>query len=210
MLLVVGILIGLAAGAAGAYVVARLVLGNRLQAATEERERVLADAERDAEAIRREAQVESRELAVRLRGEVDQEVKDKQAEIIRVEARVLEKEEEIDRKLGGLEQREQELGEREGGLARLQVELEQAKDVHTRELERISGMTTGEARAELLGAARSSCVTRWREWCARSRRRRRRTRSNGRARWSQTLSNGWPRVTRPRRPSRSSSCRPTT
>ncbi len=151
MLLVVGILIGLAAGAAGAYVVARLVLGNRLQAATEERERVLADAERDAEAIRREAQVESRELAVRLRGEVDQEVKDKQAEIIRVEARVLEKEEEIDRKLGGLEQREQELGEREGGLARLQVELEQAKDVHTRELERISGMTTGEARAELLG-----------------------------------------------------------
>ena len=151
MLLVVGILIGLAAGAAGAYVVARLVLGNRLQAATEERERVLADAERDAEAIRREAQVESRELAVRLRGEVDQEVKDKQAEIIRIEARVLEKEEEIDRKLGGLEQREQELGEREGGLARLQVELEQAKDVHTRELERISGMTTGEARAELLG-----------------------------------------------------------
>ena len=151
MLLVVGILIGLAAGAAGAYVVARLVLGNRLQAATEERERVLADAERDAEAIRREAQVESRELAVRLRGEVDQEVKDKQAEIIRIEARVLEKEEEIDRKLGGLGQREQELGEREGGLARLQVELEQAKDVHTRELERISGMTTGEARAELLG-----------------------------------------------------------
>ena len=151
MLLVVGILIGLAAGAAGAYVVARLVLGNRLQAATEERERVLADAERDAEAIRREAQVESRELAVRLRSEVDQEVKDKQAEIIRIETRVLEKEEEIDRKLGGLEQREQELGEREGGLARLQVELEQAKDVHTRELERISGMTTGEARAELLG-----------------------------------------------------------
>jgi ribonuclease Y len=151
MLLVVGILIGLAAGAAGAYVVARLILGNRLQAATEERERVLADAERDAEAIRREAQVESRELAVRLRSEVDQEVKDKQAEIIRIEARVLEKEEDIDRKLGGLGQREQELGEREGGLARLQVELEQAKDVHARELERISGMTTGEARAELLG-----------------------------------------------------------
>jgi ribonuclease Y len=151
MLLVVGILIGLAVGAVGAYVVARLVLGNRLQAATEESQRVLADAERDAEAIRREAQVESRELAVRLRGEVDQEVKDKQAEIIRVETRVAEKEEEADRKVAALEQREQELGEREGGLARLQVELEQAKDVHSRELERISGMTSGEARAELLG-----------------------------------------------------------
>jgi ribonuclease Y len=151
MLLVVGILIGLAAGAAGAYVIARLVLGNRLQAATEERDRLLADAERDAEAIRREAQVEARELAVRLRGEVDEEVKEKQAEIIRIEARVLEKEEDIDRKLTALGQREHELGERESGLARLQVELEQAKDVQTRELERVSGMTTGEARAELLG-----------------------------------------------------------
>jgi ribonuclease Y len=151
MLLVVGILIGLVAGAAGAYVVARLVLGNRLQAATEERDRLLADAERDAEAIRREAQVEARELAVRLRGEVDEEVKEKQAEIIRIETRVLEKEEDIDRKLTAFEHREQELGERESGLARLQVELEQAKDVQTRELERVSGMTTGEARAELLG-----------------------------------------------------------
>jgi ribonuclease Y len=151
MLLVVGILIGLAAGAAGAYVVARLVLGNRLQAATEERDRLLADAERDAEAIRREAQVEARELAVRLRAEVEEEVKEKRAEIIRIEARVLEKEEDIDRKLTTFAHREQELGERESGLARLQVELEQAKDVQTRELERVSGMTTGEARAELLG-----------------------------------------------------------
>jgi ribonuclease Y len=151
MLLVVGILIGLAAGAAGAYVVARLLLANRLQAAAAERDRVLTDAERDAEAIRREAQVEARELAVRLRAEVDEEVKEKQSEIIRIETRVLEKEEEIDRKLAELGVREQELGERQGGLARLQVELEQAKDVQTRELERISGMTTGEARSELLG-----------------------------------------------------------
>jgi ribonuclease Y len=151
MLLVVGILIGLAAGAAGAYVVARVLLANRLQAAGEERDRVLADAARDAEAIRREAQVEARELAVRLRAEVDQEVKDARAEIVRVETRTSEKEDEADRRLAELGQREEELAERQGSLARLQVELEQAKDVQTRELERISGMTTNEARTELLG-----------------------------------------------------------
>jgi ribonuclease Y len=150
MQLVVGIVIGLAVGAAAAYLVARFVLSGRVRAAAEERERLLADADRDADAIRREAQVEAREQAVRLRAEVDQEVKERQAEIIRIETRALEKEEEIDRKLSELGRREQSLADREGALARLQVDLEQAKDVQTRELERVSGMTVNEARAELL------------------------------------------------------------
>ena len=150
MQLVVGIVVGLAVGAAAAYVVARFVLSGRVRAAAEERERLLADAGRDAEAIRREAQVEAREQAVKLRADVDQEVKERQAEIIRIESRALEKEEEIDRKLDELGRREQSLSDREGALARLQVELEQAKDVQTRELERVSGMTVNEARTELL------------------------------------------------------------
>ena len=150
MQLVLGIVIGLAVGAAAAYVVARFVLSGRVRAAAEERERLLADAERDGEAIRREAQVAAREEAIKLRADVDQEVKDRQSEIIRIETRALEKEEEIDRKLGELGRREQSLSDREGALARLQVDLEQAKDVQIRELERVSGMTVNEARAELL------------------------------------------------------------
>ncbi len=150
MQLVVGILIGLAVGAVAAYVVARFLLTGRVRAAAEERERLLADAERDGEAIRREAQVAAREQAVKLRADVDQEVNDRQAEIIRIETRVAEKEEEIDRKLGEFDRREQSLSDREGALARLQVDLEQARDVQMRELERISGMTVNEARTELL------------------------------------------------------------
>ena len=64
MQLVLGIVIGLAVGAAAAYVVARFVLSGRVRAAVEERERLLADAERDGEAIRREAQVAAREEAI--------------------------------------------------------------------------------------------------------------------------------------------------
>ena len=158
MQLVVGILIGLAVGAVAAYVVARFLLTGRVRAAAEERERLLADAERDGEAIRREAQVAAREQAVKLRADVDQEVNDRQAEIIRIETRVAEKEEEIDRKLGEFDRREQSLSDREGALARLQVDLEQARDVQMRELERISGMTVNEARsraARALGGARA-------------------------------------------------------
>jgi ribonuclease Y len=150
MLLAVGIVVGLVLGAAATYVASRHLGRSQLRAATEEAERLLADAERDAEAVRREAQVEAREAAVRLRTEVDQEVKDKRTEIIRIEARVLEKEEEIDRKLGDLAQREQDVRARETALDELRAELDQARDTHLRELERISGMTVGEARAELL------------------------------------------------------------
>jgi ribonucrease Y len=150
MLLVVGILIGLAVGAAGAYVVARIVFRDRVGAAQQEHDRLLADATRDAEAIRREAQVDAREEAVRVRAEIDQELKDGRSEIVKIEQRVIEREEEIDRKLGEVDRREQSLAEREAGTARLQSELEAARDVQLQELERVSGMTVNAARQELL------------------------------------------------------------
>ena len=151
LFLVVGVLIGLAVGTLGAYFVARFFLGGRLAAVREERERLLADAGRDADAIRREAQVEAREHAVKLRAEIDQELKDRRAEIIKIEERVLEKETEIDAKLREFERREQSIMEREAGLISLQQEVEQGRDGQLRELERISGMTVNEAKQELLG-----------------------------------------------------------
>ena len=150
MQLVVGVLIGLAVGSLGAYAVARFLLGGRLAQARHERERLLADANRDAEAIRREAQVEAREQAVKLRAEIDQELKERRAEIIKIEERVLEKEEEIDAKLREFERREQTFTEREAQLAELQQEIERSREGQLRELERISGMTVNEARQELL------------------------------------------------------------
>jgi ribonuclease Y len=150
MQLVVGILIGLAVGSLGAYAVGRFLLGGRLAQARQEREHLLADAQRDAEAIRRETQVEAREQAVKLRGEIDLELTDRRAEIIKIEERVLEKEEEIDARLREFERRDQSLSDREASLQQLQQEVEQSRDGQLRELERISGMTVNEARQELL------------------------------------------------------------
>jgi ribonuclease Y len=150
MELVVGIVVGLAVGAAGAYALTRVLLGGRVAAARQEREQLLATAKRDAEAIRREAQVDAREQAVKLRAESDEELKGRHAEIIKIEERVLEKEQQIDVKLQELDRREQSLGDREAHLGRVQGEIEAAKDGQLRELERISGMTTNEARQELL------------------------------------------------------------
>ena len=150
LLLVVGIVIGLAVGALGAYLAVRAADRSKAAASRQERERLLADAGRDAEAIRREAQVETRETAVKLRAEIDQELTDRRAEIIRIEERVLEKEEQIDTKLGDLERRDQSLVDREREVDRLAKEADELRVSHLKELERISGMTVNEARQELL------------------------------------------------------------
>ncbi|HEU4450470.1 MAG TPA: ribonuclease Y, partial [Gaiellaceae bacterium] len=139
----VGLLVGLLAGT-------RFLVSRRAAAAERERERLTAEAERAAEAIRREAQVEAREQALRLRADVEQELKDRRAEIIKIEERVVTKEEEIDRKLTELERREQGVVDRETHLRTLQEEAKSAKDDQLRELERISGLTVDEAKRQVL------------------------------------------------------------
>jgi ribonuclease Y len=146
-LLILGLVLGTLAGG---LVGTRVLLTRRAAAAEAERERVTEDAVRAAEAIRREAQVEVREQALKLRGDVEQELKDKRGEIAKIEERVITKEEEIDRKLTEMERREQGLADREGHLRQLQDEMKVAKDEQLRELERISALTVEEAKKQVL------------------------------------------------------------
>jgi ribonucrease Y len=150
MELVIGVLVGLAVGVGAALVAARFLVSRRAASTSAEHERLTDDAKRAAEAIRREAQVEAREEALKLRAEVDQEVRDKRAEIIKIEERVLAKEEDIDRKLTEFAGREQSLSDREGQLKELQIQLDAATETQLRELERISGMTIEEAKRHVL------------------------------------------------------------
>jgi ribonucrease Y len=150
MELVIGVLIGLVAGIAGAVVATRLVLARRFTTSEGEHKRLSEEAKRAAEAIKREAQVDAREQALRLRGEVEQELREKRAEIVKIEERVVTKEEEIDRKVGELSRREQALGDRETHLKQLQEEAKAAAENQVQELERISGLTVEEAKRGLL------------------------------------------------------------
>src|ERR687887_422963 len=151
MFVVIGILIGLAAGAALAFIALYAPAGWRFGAARRPRQLLLTEARREAEAVRREAQIEAREQSVKLRAEVEQEVSERRTEIIKIEDRVLAKEDEIDRKLTELTRREQGVADRETHSKQLQEELKQARDAELKELERISGMTTNEAKTHLLG-----------------------------------------------------------
>ncbi|MBA3333587.1 MAG: DUF3552 domain-containing protein, partial [Actinobacteria bacterium] len=150
MLTVVAALIGICVGAIGAATCLLALSGSRVRAAETKRERVLGDAERDAETVRRESQVEAREQAVQLRSEIEAEVQDTRLQVAKVEERIVQKEEEIDARLIEIERREQGLGDREVHAKALQEELKEAKDEALVALERLSGLTVHEAKQQLL------------------------------------------------------------
>ena len=150
MQLGIGVLIGLAAGLLVAVLGLRVVIGRRLRNARDEHTRLTHEAKRSAEAIRREAQLEAKEEALKLRADVEHELRDKRGELVKIEERVVAKEEDIDRKLTEFARREQGLADREAHLRQLQDELKTATEGQLKELERISGMTVDEAKRSLL------------------------------------------------------------
>jgi ribonuclease Y len=110
----------------------------------------VAEARREAETIRREAKIEAREEAVRLRSEVEKEIGEQRGRMAKIEERVLAREDEIERRLKELERREQGASDREVHVKELQEDLKQAKQRELEELERVAGMSVGEAKARLL------------------------------------------------------------
>jgi ribonucrease Y len=153
MLVVAGFLAGLALGALVAALVLRRWSGSRLAAAEEARAAVVAQAEREAAAIRREATVEIRERDVKLRAEAEEEVRQRRAQILAIEERVLAREQEVEARLRELARRDQGASDRETHLKQLQDELKGLKAQEVEELERISGMTVGEAKQHVLERA---------------------------------------------------------
>jgi ribonuclease Y len=191
MAIVIGIIIGLVVGAALAIVALAATGGSRLAAAGRQRQLLLEEARRDADALRREAQLEAKEESVRLREEIEREVKARQSESVRTQERLAAREGDLERRMTELDRREQGIADREVHARQLQEELKSAKDQELAELERIAAMTVNEAGAEVL-------------------RKRSPRRGAGPATSSPTRSSGLPRATPPRPPCRSSSSRPTT
>jgi ribonuclease Y len=156
--IVIGIAIGIVVGVAGTLLALRLQAGSRFAAARRTRQLMLAEARREADALRREAELEGKEEAVRLRSEIERDIQARRGEAIQAGERARSREAELERRQGELERREQGIADREAHVKQLQEELKTARERELEELERISGLTIGEAKAEVL--ARSEEVVR--------------------------------------------------
>jgi ribonuclease Y len=147
------LLAGLVAGVILVLVVLWIWNSSRTNAAGRGREAILTEAEREAETLRREAAVEVRERDLRLRAELETEIQSRRDQIHRIEERILRREQEIESKLSELDRREQGISDRETHARELQEELKQAKRDAGAELERVAGLTAGEAKQHLLEQA---------------------------------------------------------
>lgn len=121
-------------------------LGN----AEDKARQIIDEAVKTAETKKREALLEAKEEALKNKNEIERESKERRAEIQRYEKRVLSKEEALDKKSEALEKKESKLNAKDVALDRLKEELETIKNSHLRELEKISGLTTEQAKEYLL------------------------------------------------------------
>ena len=103
-----------------------------------------------AEAQKREALLEVKEESIRSRNELEKEIRDRRNEVQRNERRIQQKEEAIDRKTDALERKEQSLTSKEETLRRQKEEISKLSEQRVQELERISGLTSEQAKEYLL------------------------------------------------------------
>ncbi len=122
----------------------------KIGSAEEKARAIIDEALSTAESKKREALLEAKEENMKTKADLDKEIKDRRAEVQRNEHRVQQKEEAIDRKSDALERKEQSLASREESLRKRQDEVAKLGEQRTQELERISGLTSEQAKEYLL------------------------------------------------------------
>ena len=111
---------------------------------------IIDEALKTAETKKRESLLEVKEESIRTKNELDKEIKERRAEAQRYERRVQQKEENIDKKAEAIEKREANLTAREDALNKMKDEVSKLNEQRVQELERISGLTSEQAKDYLL------------------------------------------------------------
>ena len=111
---------------------------------------IIDDAIKDAEAKKKEMLLEAKEDNLKTKNELEKEVRERRSEIQKFEQRILNKEEAVEKKADAIDKREQSLKDREENLAEKQAKVDKLSEQRVNELERISGLTSEQAKEQLL------------------------------------------------------------
>ena len=111
---------------------------------------IIDDALKTAETTKKEALLEVKEESIKTKNELEKETKERRAELQRYEKRVLAKEESLDKKSNAIEQREASFIAKEEYLKQNEAKVEELNKQRVQELERISGLTSEQAKEYLL------------------------------------------------------------
>ncbi|MBQ2986230.1 MAG: ribonuclease Y [Tyzzerella sp.] len=111
---------------------------------------IIDEALKTAESTKKEALLEVKEESIKTKNELDKEIKERRAEVQRFEKRVLSKEEALDKRVEAIEQREANFVAKEEQMKQREAKVEELSKQRVQELERISGLTSEQAKDYLL------------------------------------------------------------
>ena len=126
------------------------VVEKKIGSAEDKAREIIDEAIKTAEAKKKEALLEAKEENLKTKNELDKEIKERRAEVQRYEKRVLNKEEAIERKAESLEKKENSIKVKEEELADAKAKVDKLSEQRLQELERISGLTSEQAKEFLL------------------------------------------------------------
>ncbi len=118
--------------------------------AEEKAREIIDEALKTAETKKREALLEVKEESIKTKNELDKEIKERRAEAQRMERRIQQKEENIDKKTDAIEKKEASLAAKEEAINKMREEISKLNEQRLQELERISGLTSEQAKDYLL------------------------------------------------------------
>ena len=127
---------------------------------------IIDDAVKNAETTKKEALLEVKEESIKTKNDLEKETKERRAELQRYEKRVLAKEEAVEKRSDALEHRENKLSSKEEQLRQREAKVEELSQKRVQELERISGLTSEQAKEYLLKTVEEEYVVNAIQRCA--------------------------------------------
>ena len=150
MEIAIGLILGLLVGAGAGYFVRKSLAEKEVGSAEARAKTLLENAHRDAEATRKEALVEAKDEVHRVRQEAEADIKSRRAEIEKKEDRIAQRETVLDSRANSLDRKEQSIEDRDAELNRRRDEMNSLEATVRSELEKIAGMSSGDARQMLI------------------------------------------------------------
>lgn len=151
-------LIGVLVGALIGFMVRKNIAESKIGSAETLAEKLVNDANKEAETKKKEALLEAKDEIHRLRNDQERENRERRAEVQKMENRITQKEESLDKKSMNLDRKSEQLSENMRKVEEKESRIDEIIHEQTKELERVAGMTSEDAKEVLLDGVRREAM----------------------------------------------------
>lgn len=156
--IIIAAVVAIVAGFLIGYFLMQRVLKERNDATALEAQNTLADAQREAESLKREALVEAKDEVLKMKQDAERESKERMKAVRSSENHLNQREQSLDKRTEALDHREHQISSLQGQVDRRAKDVERAEAEVATRLEEVAGLTAEEAKTELLDGLKEECV----------------------------------------------------